>query len=55
MVDYVVNNIIDRFNTGATGILEGGLIPRKKPEEEDKGTSGTPTNKGGVSANTKKI
>ena len=50
-----VNNIIDRFNTGATGILEGGLIPRKKPEEEDKGMSGTPTNKGGVSANTKKI
>lgn len=47
-----VNNIIDRFNTGATGILEGGLTPRKKPEEEDKGTSGTLTNNGGVSANT---
>ncbi len=50
-----VNNIIDRFNTGAKGILEGGLIPRKKPEEKDRGRSGTSTINGGVSANTKKI
>ena len=50
-----VNDIIDQFNAGAEGIRSGQLVPRENPKEKDKGMSGTPTNKGGVSANTKKI
>lgn len=43
-----VNDIIDQFNTGAEAIRTGQITPRDKPEEKDKGTSGSPTNKGGV-------
>ncbi len=50
-----VNDIIDQFNTGAEAIRTGQITPRDKPEEKDKGRSGTSTIKGGVSVNTKKI